>query len=333
MSDDRMEIYDIDDLMDEQAEDAGSFEEAPRYKEEQARPRRDRRTRHVDDHNIESRRPRRKKAGFLTYLIPIAAFIVFVVFATLAAKEWLTYKAAGDEYALIKEKIVIPEDTSEAEDGMTYPALDIDFDSLLATNPEFVCVLYIPALDLYYPVAQADTNEKYLTTTFEGTTNPSGCIFLDKDASPDFSDINTFIYGHNMKNETMFGSLKRFSAEEDLCQTHPYMYVYLADGTVLKYHIFSYYTTPVNDALYNGISTDREYDSYVIRAQSRSYYAVPEEEQDDFEVRPNLLTLSTCWGNDHKNNFVVHGALLGKADTAVDVSAESAESADATLAE
>lgn len=331
MSREDMEIYDIDDLMDEQAEDAGAFEEVPRYEENPTRPRRDRRARHPEEHD-RTQRPRRKKAGFLTYLIPIAAFIVFVVFATLAAKEWLTYKAAGDEYALIKEKIVIPEDAPEveSEDGMTYPALDIDFDSLLATNPEFVCVLYLPALDLYYPVAQADTNEKYLTTTFEGTTNPSGCIFLDKDASPDFSDINTFIYGHNMKNGTMFGSLKLFSSDETLCDSHPYMYLYLADGTVLKYHIFSYYTTPVNDALYNGISSDREYDTYIIRAQSRSYYAVPEEEQDDFEARPNLLTLSTCWGNDHQNNFVVHGALLGRADTAVDATAEST---DTTIAE
>lgn len=315
MRDDRNNIIDIDDLMDDEPTltDDEYYDNGPAYDEPayEDRPRRNRRRDDYDDYDdYEDERPRRRGGIFFSYIFPFVVLAILVVFSILFLREWLTYKAAGDEYALVKEKIVIPEEPEAAEEEFTYPHLDIDFEALLASNSEFVCVLYVPALDLYYPVAQAEDNTKYLTTTFEGTTNPSGCIFLDSVASPDFSDINTFIYGHNMKNETMFGSLKEFSAQEDLCASNPYMYVYLADGTVNKYHIFSYYTTPVSDAVYSTITNDTAYDAYIMRAQSRSYYAPSDEEADDFTLRPNLLTLSTCWGNDHKNNFVVHGALV-----------------------
>ena len=76
-------------------------------------------------------------------------------------------------------------------------------------NPEFVGILSIPELDLRYPVVQGTDNEKYLSTTFEGKENPAGCIFIDCENSRDLSDNVTFIYGHNMKDGTMFGSLKK----------------------------------------------------------------------------------------------------------------------------
>lgn len=288
-----------------------------------------------EDDDRKAARGRGGKGGgvrrVLNWVIPFVMLAIIVVAGGLFIRDFLTYKQASDEYALVKERIVIPEDEPLVEeDGITYPDLDIDLDALQAMNEDFVCVIYIPALELYYPVAHSKDNQEYLTTTFEGTYNPSGCIFLDANASEDFSDINTFIYGHNMKNETMFGILKEFSAKEDLCASDPYVYLYLRDGSVLKYHIFAYYTTPVDDPLYNAIEGDKAYDAYVQRAQSRSYYEPSEDEADDFTLRPNLLTLSTCWGTDHKNNFVVQSALIGKADRAVAVTEDVEEGTAAT---
>lgn len=286
-----------------------------------------------DDRDVHDRKNRRRGKGssIVSFLILILILSVLFFSAYKFMEEFLTYKAASDEYTLVKEKIVIPEDDAMVDEGgITYPDLAIDLDALYATNPDFVCVIYIPALELYYPVAHSHDNSEYLRTTFEGTTNPSGCIFLDANASEDFTDNNTFIYGHNMKNETMFGILKEFSKQDDLCVSNPYVYLYLRDGSVLKYHIFAYYTTPVNDELYDSFSGDEAYDAYVTRAQARSYYTPAEEETDDFTLRPNLLTLSTCWGTDHKNNFVVQSALIGKADRAVEVTEDVQEGTAAT---
>lgn len=324
---DGLEILDIEE--DPYFDDEPMDPESDYYYEEDRQDRRG-----YDYEDEDDKQPRRKKSiGSYIISYGILVLILLVLFGAgyLFLRDFLTYKAASDEYALVKEKIVIPEDDAMVEiDGITYPDLDIDLDALLATNADFVGVLYIPALKLYYPVAHSHDNLEYLKTTFEGTYNPSGCIFLDANASEDMTDNNTFIYGHNMKNETMFGILKEFSKQEDLCATNPYFYLYLKDGSVNKYHIFAYYTTPVDDELYDSFEGDDAYDAYVERAQSRSYYTPVEDETDDFTQRPNLVTLSTCWGTDHKNNFVVQGAFMGKADQAVETTEEVTEGTAAT---
>jgi sortase B len=81
-------------------------------------------------------------------------------------------------------------------------------------NPDFIGILDVPDLGIRYPVVQGNDNEKYLNTTFEGKRNPAGCIFLDCENNPDMSDNNTFIYGHNMKDGSMFGSLKKLKTKE-----------------------------------------------------------------------------------------------------------------------
>ena len=58
-------------------------------------------------------------------------------------------------------------------------------------------------------MVQGSDNVKYLNTTFEGNKNPAGCLFIDYENSRDMTDPHTYIYGHNMKDGSMFGSLKR----------------------------------------------------------------------------------------------------------------------------
>lgn len=74
--------------------------------------------------------------------------------------------------------------------------------------------LYIEALDISYPVVQGPDNDTYLHTTYEGTSNFAGSIFLDYQNQDDFSDGNTIVYGHNMKNLSMFGKLKQMKEQE-----------------------------------------------------------------------------------------------------------------------
>lgn len=271
---------------------------------------------------------KKKKRG-IGWLIPVILAVVFVVSFASFLKQFLTYQQAKNEYHLLDQYMeAVPEEkdtvsanenaetgdggaSEEAAPTVEYPKLQIDFDALKKTNPEFNSVIYLPVLDLKYPVAQADSNDKYLNTTFEGTRNASGCIFLDTVASPDFSDRNTFIFGHNMKNQTMFGCLKKFLQEKDLCDQDPYIYIY-QENQVLVYRIFAYYTIPVRDDVYDDFFDDAGYDAYVADAQKHSVYQ-PEENEIDWESRPDLLTLSTCYATGHVSNFIVQGALIGKA--------------------
>ena len=277
-----------------------------------------------DDRN---RAPEKKKRRRFGWLIPAVLLVVFVFSFANFMREFLTYQQAKNEYKELGKYIeVIPEGEapSDAEaEGSTaedpeeeekkvqyqYPNLQIDYDGLAATNSEFTGVIYIPVLNLTYPIAQSTGNDKYLHTTFEGTSNASGCIFLDCAASKDFSDSNSFIFGHNMKNGTMFGSLKQFLQKEELCDEDPYIYIYQKDQ-VLVYRIFAYYTIPVRDDVYDDFSGDDGYDAYVADARKHSVYHSSQDEKIDWSSRPDLLTLSTCYATGHVNNFIVQAALV-----------------------
>ena len=87
----------------------------------------------------------------------------------------------------------------------------VDFDGLQAINEDIIAWLRVGALDLSYPVTQAEDNDYYLHRTFRREDNFAGCIFLDYLNEPDFSDQNSIIYGHNMKNGSMFGTLSHFA--------------------------------------------------------------------------------------------------------------------------
>ena len=282
-----------------------------------------------DESNNRNRKrvPEKKKRRRFGWLIPAVLLVVFVFSFANFMREFLTYQQAKNEYKELGKYIeVIPEgeeapsdaeveeSTPEApeedeKEQYQYPNLQIDYDGLTATNSEFTGVIYIPVLNLTYPIAQSTENDKYLHTTFEGTSNASGCIFLDCTASKDFSDSNSFIFGHNMKNGTMFGSLKQFLQKEELCDEDPYIYIYQKDQ-VLVYRIFAYYTIPVRDDVYDDFSGDDGYDAYVADAGKHSVYHSSQDEKIDWSSRPDLLTLSTCYATGHVNNFIVQAALV-----------------------
>lgn len=192
------------------------------------------------------------------------------------------------------------------EDKHLYPEIDVNYTELMNQNKDFVGVIYIPSLEIQYPVAKSADDKEYLDISFDGTKDKRGCIFLEKSMAVDFSLPNTFIYGHNMKNGEMFGSLKQFLSNEELCIKDPYIYIYTG-RQVYTYKIFSYYTVSVNDNLYRLISYD-EYEDYYKKAIEKSMYK-KYDKSIDFTEKPRLLTLSTCYGTGHKKNFVVHGAL------------------------
>lgn len=218
-----------------------------------------------------------------------------------------TEPAVGDD--LVEEEI-LPEEAGPVDDPSQYPAMSIDYESLQAINEDYRAWLELPALEVSYPVVCAEDNDHYLHYTFEGNRNGAGCLFIDYENASDFSDPNTFIYGHNMRNGSMFGCLKKFRQDASLCEQNPYFYLYTQDR-VYKYEIFAYYTAEYDSDRYMLITSDEEYDYYVETALDFSEYVLPHE--FDFSERPNIVTLSTCSGTvGGTTRLVVHGVLVGE---------------------
>lgn len=99
---------------------------------------------------------------------------------------------------------------SAEEDG-DWP--QVDFEALRNINPDVIGWIYIEGTDINYPIVQGKENNDYLRRMFDGTPNHAGSIFLDSRCSAALTDAHSIIYGHHMKNTTMFSELEQYKQQ------------------------------------------------------------------------------------------------------------------------
>lgn len=272
----------------------------------------------------------------LVWKIVLAASLVLMVVASvnivILSREYQkginTYEKLG-EYVTVAEtsaETVVetsdetaqePSETTEQEpeESKIEVALDIDVDALSKINEDFVGWIYYEPLELSYPIVRGTDNDYYTHYTFENEKNSSGAIFLDFLNKPDFSHFNTIIYGHNMRNGTMFGSLKKLLNDNTIVEEDPYLYVFTEDQ-VMMYEIFALYVTKDSSHTYDLTQTAEEQQQYVeyIKETADYYRELPELETPLAE-KTKLVTLSTCHGKHGSGNrTVVHAVLIAQED-------------------
>ena len=229
---------------------------------------------------------------------------------------FLEYKAGTDEYEELQQYVLeeIPEenetDTAETENDTEETGTEeeqvqrVALSELQAQNPDTVGWIEIPGTGISYPLMQADDNAYYLNHTFSGKVNGAGSIFMEQLNSSDFTDLHTIIYGHNMKNGSMFAGLKNYSSPSYLV-SHPTVYLDLADGTH-AYQIFSVYEAAADSDSYTiGFAPDEQYEEYLRTIKGRSEYDTGVDvTKDDF-----IITLSTCTRSG-EDRYLVHAKKL-----------------------
>ena len=227
----------------------------------------------------------------LRMLIMIVAAIVFVVSAGKIGWHYYQLYTAGQSYDSILEVAVAEEEEIITEEEETISTISIDFDALRAINPDIVAWIYIPDTPISYPILCGANNQTYLTTTFDRKSNILGSIFQDYRNNKEFKDLNTVIYGHNTRNDSMFGSLKKYK-DQTYADEHPFVHI-ITDTEVRLYEVFSVYETPATS------------DTYIIWFGSGYSYANYLSEMAKKTVvnagRPpgeggSIVTLSTCTG-------------------------------------
>lgn len=129
-----------------------------------------------------------------------------------------------------EEKPDTTEETSGEDDSVVLPS--VDFEILQENGPDIIAWLTLPDTAVNYPVTQAEDNDYYLRYLYDGTYNKAGCLFADYENKKDFSDRNTIIYGHNMRDGSMFASLNEYK-EQSYYDSHPQMYLVTPDGGYL----------------------------------------------------------------------------------------------------
>ena len=213
-------------------------------------------------------------------------------------------KDAGSQHSKQNEQIVQKAEDSEKQASAADAAsLEIDFDALKQVNGDIIGWILFDNNGISYPILQGKDNEKYLYRLADGTKSKAGSIFMDAACSPDFSDAHTIIYGHNMKNLSMFGKLKWYRTKRGYYENNRYFTIYTPDR-VLRYEIFSWYEANADDMVYQvGFQPDGFFLTFIEKMVKRSSRntGVTVDEND------KIVTLSTCSANGKR--FVVHGKL------------------------
>ncbi len=182
---------------------------------------------------------------------------------------------------------------------------------LTDNNPDTIGWLDIPDTSIQYPVVQGKDNDYYMTRTYEKKKSASGAIFLDCATSPDLSGFNTVIYGHNMKDGSMFNGLRLYD-QQSYFDAHSRV-ILTQLRSKKHYKIFAAYTAQGAQVDFIGYSAvDGESRSAFIKA-IRKRSALKSNQvvsRDD-----KLLTLVTCTSGTHDWYWVVHAVLVETIDT------------------
>lgn len=251
------------------------------------------------------------KFKILRIVAILICLIVIIYEAISLYNDNKEYAIADTEYEQLLNNntgVSTGQQAGPADGGETFPDLGVSYSMLEAINPDFVSWLYFPYFDISYPVVQENEIDEYIKKTFDGTRNNAGCLFIDILSSPDFNGMHDIIFGHNMRNGSMFGKFKQLSQTEDrdAIKSDPFIYVY-TEKAVYKYEIFAYYVTTVGSDAYSVVTTDEEYDDFLGYIKRNTIFQIPKDMS--FAERPSILTLSTCSGRSGSGRrFVIHAA-------------------------
>ena len=244
------------------------------------------------------RRVKKGKASIISNIILLVALVVFCISAFQLVKIISGYAKGRDEYKKVQSLAI--DNDNEPEQGCS-----VNFDELKGINADTIgWIRFYPEPSIInYPIVQTTDNEKYLHKTFSDNDNTLGTIFLNAENNSNFNDRNSIIYGHRMKDGSMFRKLDEYK-DKDFWKDNPYFYIYTPDGREIVYHIYSAATVKDTDDVYlTGFENDEAYQSYLDMTKRIAIYDTGVE----VTTSDSVVTLSTCTGASDEHRFVVIG--------------------------
>lgn len=193
------------------------------------------------------------------------------------------------------------------EDEAT-PAPKRTYDEYRAMNSDVVGWIDVPGTNVQYPILHGSDNDYYLTHSVEKTASKSGAVFLD--AASKVNAKYSVIFGHNMKNGTMFHGLYEYT-NSDFYKNHREFKITWGDRTY-TYKVFAVYSVDLKAASYfyrdSHFKSDAQFAYTVNELAKNSKYDVDTTIQEGDKV----VTLSTCNRTDYSNGrFVIQAVQVG----------------------
>jgi len=166
--------------------------------------------------------------------------------------------------------------------------IEVDYNKTDEYNKDIIGWIYCPETNINYPVLHAADNNYYLRRMANKKYNIAGSIFMDYRNKGDFSDINTIIYGHNMKNGTMFSDLMNYK-NDNYFDSHPYIYYDTEDKSYI-FKIIGGKVVDPSDKIFSTFSDETEMQDYLAGCTPKYLF---NQDTDIYSIN-RLVTLSTC---------------------------------------
>ncbi len=240
---------------------------------------------------------------FLTVVFVFAAFNIGKIYYDYNKAD-TAYKDLQSSYVTINKDFSVstkpendtPEDTDAEHVQESAPKLEeptnapltVDFNALLNRNKDIIGWLYCPDTIINYPVVQGKSNDQYLRRDLDGKYLVSGTVFADYRNGTLTSDPNYIIYGHNMKNGSMFNILAKYKQQE-FYDKHPIIY-YLTPDATYRLELFAGLVIKRNDKIYTLNQNKEEFLSLAEEYRAKSTF------KSNTVITPEdtVVTLSTC---------------------------------------
>ena len=242
-----------------------------------------------------------KKSGrdTLWKILVCVALLVFLVSGGLTLRSYLADKRAQEEYERLareaaqttQETITIEE--TEKQELETEPEKEeyqspYDFDTLKKENPDTIGWIHIPDTKISYPIVQGTDNDFYLKHDFNGEASVAGSIYLDYESEGDFEGRNNILYGHNMKNGSMFKDIVRYK-DPSYFKEHQYFSIYTPEREIRLKAVSCYYGEAKPIVRKTRFKSQEAFDEFVKEMIAPCSYA----ETVEYPVKA-LYTFVTC---------------------------------------
>ena len=235
-------------------------------------------------------------------VVMIVCAIIFALTLFFALKWWLGGPTDTSEY---KQETSSLSAVSEIE----YVDNPIDFAALQAENPDVCGWITLPETKIDYPILQSSVEDDnfYLDHDLNKKKSVYGAIYIQRLNSNRFTDPNTVIYGHNMKNGTMFQNLHKFR-NKDFFDANEYFYIY-TPGHIYTYRIFAAYRSDNRHILNSNDFTDKQSYAEYIESVKNPQSLMKNTREVDITTDDRIVTLSTCI-SDERYRYLVQGVLI-----------------------
>lgn len=234
--------------------------------------------------------------GIVLIILEIVFMIIFFYSVYNIYKWYTENKKTSEILNNITSSITVDKDKKQV----------IDFTALMMKNPDVVAYLKVNGTGINYPVVIANDNEYYLSHSFDKSLSGAGWIFADYRNRLDGTDKNLIIYGHNRRDDSMFGTLKNV-LNKDWYENNDNKYISLnTQQGDITYEVFSVYRIKEEDYY---LKTKFNNESFVDFANTLKLRSIKNFETELTED-DSILTLSTC-ANDNRYRVVLHAKKIG----------------------